>query len=232
MIAARIADNLARIRDRIAASATRCGREPDEVTLVAVTKYVGIEEARALVEAGCYDLGESRPQELWNKAQALGHPTARWHMIGHLQRNKVRRTVGCISKLHSGDSWRLLRAVNGEAAAVGLRLPVLLEVNISGDKSKYGFQPDEMSDVVDRASQLENLDVRGLMAMSALEGGGAGARKEFRGLRDLRDRLLESCPAEVTLDELSMGMSRDFEVGIEEGATIVRLGSALFDGMI
>jgi pyridoxal phosphate enzyme (YggS family) len=230
-IAARIADNVARVRERIAAAADRAGRSADDVQLVAVTKYVGPDEARALLAAGCLDLGESRPQELWRKAEVLRDEAVRWHMVGHLQRNKVRRTLPMISWLHSGDSQRLVEAVAEAARQSSTRLPILLEVNVSGETAKHGFAPDELERCLPGLLGLPGIEVRGLMAMAAYGSTGESARRDFVTLRELRDRLQRQVPAGVSLDHLSMGMSGDFEVAVEEGATIVRIGSLLFEGL-
>lgn len=226
-----IADNFARVRERINQAATRGGRSAQDIQLVAVTKYVDCEAARDTVQAGCHDLGESRPQELWRKAADLTGSAVRWHLIGHLQRNKVRRTLPLITLLQSGDSLRLLEEVNREGQLIGMRVPVLLEINISGDQTKHGFAPHEIEPLLPQIAQLECVAVRGLMAMAGLEGDLADARREFRAVRLLRDRLRAASPPNVELDELSMGMSGDFEVAIEEGATMVRVGSALFEGL-
>jgi PLP dependent protein len=246
-----IADNLARIRDRIAAAAARSSRRADEIRLVAVTKYVDSPAARQLLAAGCQDLGESRPQDLWAKAAELavgvppfggqfagedsvepkgGTPTVRWHLIGHLQRNKVERTLSVVSLIHSADSVRLIRAIDHSAAGLGSRVPILLEVNVSGDKTKHGFRPDEMAERIEEVAGLANVEIRGLMAMAGREGDQSAARRDFARLRELRDRLRRSIPKDMSLEELSMGMSGDFEAAIEEGATIIRVGSALFEG--
>ena len=268
---ARIAENLAEVRRRIADAAARSGRTADAVTLVAVTKYVSADVTRLLVEAGCRDLGESRPQLLWEKAAALGTvPTfasakmglsplpgsLRWHLIGHLQRNKVRRTLPLLAMLHSVDSERLLAAIDEELQGKGTEviaakdpmplddrsrqpppspsrpgpLPVLLEVNISAEQAKHGFAPGEIAPFLASAADYRHVSIRGLMGMASLEGGIDVARREFAALRELRDHLRANCPPQVTLDELSMGMSGDFEAAIEQGATIVRIGSALFEG--
>ena len=229
---ARIADNLVQIRGRIAEAAARSGRTADGVTLVAVTKYVSAEMARRVVEAGCGDLGESRPQQLWEKFAALNGLPIRWHMIGHLQRNKVRRTLPAVAMIHSVDSLRLLAAIDDEARSLGRDLiAVLLEVNISGEPAKHGFPPEAIEPLLAELPGYRNVAVRGLMCMASLEGGQDIARPEFAALRDLRDRLRPRCPTGIALDELSMGMSGDFEVAIEEGATMVRVGSALFEGV-
>jgi PLP dependent protein len=230
--ARRIAENLARVRDRVAAAARRSGRLAEAITLVAVTKYVSAEVAAAVVEAGCLDLGESRPQELWAKAAVLKHPEVRWHMIGHLQRNKIRRTLPLVHLMQSVDSPRILAALEEEAAAQQLTVPALLEVNVSGDSTKTGLPPEELDRVLEQAATLQHVLIRGLMGMASLEGDDAAARGDFARLRELRDRVRTTVPAHhVSLDELSMGMSGDFEIAIEEGATIVRLGSILFEGV-
>jgi pyridoxal phosphate enzyme (YggS family) len=152
-------------------------------------------------------------------------------MVGHLQRNKVRRTVELIDFLHSGDSERLVRAVAEASQAGHVRLPVLLEVNVSGDAAKHGFAPGELENAFQQLVALPGIAVRGLMAMAALDSTADTARKDFVALRELRDRLQQQAPPGVSLDELSMGMSGDFEAAIEEGATIVRIGSLLFEGL-
>ncbi len=231
-LASRIAENVARIRERMVEAAARSGRTADAVTLVAVTKYVDADTTQALVEAGCFTLGESRPQQLWEKAAALTDPRIRWHMIGHLQRNKVRRTLPVAALIHSVDTPRLAASIEEEAAAQRLPpIPMLLEVNTSGELAKHGFEPDMIEPFLVNAARYRNIAVRGLMCMAGLEGGPDESRRDFAVLRELRDRLRCNCPPEISLDALSMGMSGDFEIAIEEGATIVRVGSALFEGI-
>lgn len=225
----RTAERLAMVKQRIADAARAAGRSPDAVTLVAVTKYAGLDETAALVAAGCRDLGESRPQTLWEKVPALARDDVRWHLIGHLQRNKIRRTLPLLSLVHSVDSVRLIKALNKEAKATGRVVPILLEVNVSGDEAKHGFQPTEVEPLLASLPQYEHLAVRGLMTMAAREGGLDVAQRNFAALRELRERLTPHCPEQVSLAELSMGMSGDYEVAIREGATIVRIGSALFE---
>jgi pyridoxal phosphate enzyme (YggS family) len=226
--AARIAENVARVQGRIAAAAIRSGRTARDVALVAVTKYVSADLVRPLVAAGCCDLGESRPQQLWEKAAALVDLPIRWHLIGHLQRNKVRRTIPLVTMIHSIDSERLLQAVGEESPCL---VPVLLEVNVSGEAAKGGFTPERVASQLEQLAGIRNIRIRGLMCMAGLEGDLAAARRDFAALRQLRDRLRAACPAGASLNELSMGMSGDYEVAIEEGATIVRVGSALFEGV-
>jgi pyridoxal phosphate enzyme (YggS family) len=235
-----IADNLRRVRERIARAAESCGRRADEITLVGVTKYVGTREATELLAAGCLDLGESRPQELWSKAgelaSASGSIKSRWHLIGHLQRNKIRHTLSLVALIHSVDTFRLLAAIDAEARAlaeigdnISSRARLLLEVNTSGETAKHGLAPDEVEPLLAAAAQFPHVTVCGLMTMAALEGGPAVAARNFAALRELRDRLRSHVPDVVHLDELSMGMSGDFESAIREGATIVRVGSALWE---
>jgi pyridoxal phosphate enzyme (YggS family) len=226
-----LAENLSAVRQRIARAAERNGRSPHDVTLVAVTKYVDSATARALVAAGCSELGESRPQELWQKAEACAGLDVHWHLIGHLQRNKVSRTLPLVSMVHSVDSLRLLQELDRESARLGRRLPILLEFNISGDASKHGFSPADAATALGEALQCASVEVRGLMGMASREGDLDSARIEFRGLRQLRDQLNLDVAHDSPIRDLSMGMSGDFEVAIEEGATIVRIGSILFEGI-
>ena len=238
-----IADNLHRVQERIARAAESAGRRADEITLVGVTKYVGPKEAAELIAAGCHHLGESRPQELWQKAATFdglvasatrppARPQIHWHLIGHLQRNKVARTLPLVTCIHSVDSERLLAAIN-EAHATSTNnstpINVLLEVNTSGESAKNGLAPNDVEPFLAAAPNFPRIAIRGLMTMAALEGGPAVAAHNFATLRELRNRLKTNAPGCVQLTELSMGMSDDFAVAIREGATIVRVGSALWE---
>lgn len=227
----RLAKNLAEVRGRIADAATRSGRKADDILLVAVTKYVGIEIIEPLIAAGATVLGESRPQHFWPKAEALGDHSIRWHMIGQLQRNKMRRTLPLVELVHSAENLRHVEAIDRIAGELSLRSPILLEVNTSGDESKHGFSADALERVLPELGRLANVEIRGLMCMAGFGTDAEGARADFAALRELRNKLSGKCPAEVSLDELSMGMSGDYEVAIEEGATIVRVGSALYEGL-
>ena len=228
-----VVDNLRRVRERMAAAAAASGRSVDEVTLVAVTKYVSAADAAEALAAGCQDLGESRPQELWTKAGEVASATGespRWHLIGHLQRNKVRRTLPLASLIHSVDSERLLAAIDEQARTQSLPpIRVLLEVNTSGEAAKHGLAPTAVEPLLAAAPRFPHVAICGLMTMAALEGGPDVARRNFASLRELRDRLQPSTPESVQLTELSMGMSGDFEAAIEEGSTIVRVGTALWE---
>lgn len=214
----------------MAAAAARAGRSAADITLVAVTKYAAEEEIAALLDAGCRDLGESRPQQLWQRAERFAGRDIRWHMIGHLQRNKVARTLSAVSMVHSCDSLRLADAIHLSAKEQGLApVAALIEVNISGDPAKHGFAAADVATALTHLAALDGLRIRGLMAMAGKADDAVAARTDFRNLRRLRDELRLIAPPEISLEVLSMGMSGDYEVAIEEGATIVRVGSALFD---
>ncbi|MFL5328971.1 MAG: YggS family pyridoxal phosphate-dependent enzyme [Gemmataceae bacterium] len=224
----RLAENLATVRGRIANACRRVGRDPASVRLIGVTKYVDSETAAALHNAGLADLAESRPQELRQKAPATPN-TIRWHLIGHLQRNKVDKTLPFAGLIHSVDSVRLLEAIDAAATKLSRTAKVLLEVNMSGEAAKHGFAPREIAAVAETLQRLTHVEVQGFMTMAALEEPEA-ARSAFASLKKLRDKMSKLW--DQPLPELSMGMSNDFEVAIEEGATMVRVGSALFEGII
>ena len=223
-----LAARLAAVEERIAAACRRAGRDRSEVTLVAVTKTVGPEIAALMPELGVHDLGENRPQELWHKA-ALLPAGIRWHLIGHLQRNKVERTVPIVHRVHSVDSVRLLKEL--ERTAGETPLPVLLEVNASGEASKHGFRPDELAGMAAALTALRRVRLDGLMTMAAYDEDAERCRPTFVGLRELRDRLRGQLGDAHPLNHLSMGMSNDFEIAVEEGATLLRLGTVLFEGL-
>ncbi len=238
----RLLENLNDVRERAARAAQRSGRTASSVTLVAVTKYVDVAVIEQLIAAGCHDLGEARPQVLWQKAAAICDNTSsttdnpatkvRWHMIGHLQRNKVEPTLPLVSLIHSGDSLRLIAAIDAAAAVQQRTVDLLLEINISGDETKHGFTATELEPLLPQIASFESLRVRGLMAMAGREGDLNDARRDFVRLRELREKLLANLPPGISLDELSMGMSDDFEIAIEEGATLVRVGSSLYEGLV
>jgi hypothetical protein len=167
---------------------------------------------------------------LWSKQAALADLPVRWHLIGHLQRNKVERTLPLVSLIHSVDSLRLLRAIDAAAEAIERAVPVLLEVNVSGDAAKHGFSIEVTPERFDEAQLCKRVEIRGLMAMAGLDDDVTRAGRDFRCLHELREQL-RARPGGSVLDELSMGMSGDFEAAIEEGATIVRIGTALFEGI-
>ena len=226
--------NLAAVHDRIADACRRAGRSADDVRLIAVTKYVDTTLTRLVAECGCLDLAESRPQQLWEKAAAITDldPPIRWHLVGHLQRNKVRRTLPVVSLLHTLDSERLLSSLEAEAAITGQPCNVLVEVNLSPDAARSGAAPADLPELVAAAVRSPHVRLRGLMGMARHpDSPAADARRDFAQLRELRDRLEADVPA-TSLRELSMGMSGDFEAAVLEGSTMLRIGSALFEGLV
>jgi pyridoxal phosphate enzyme (YggS family) len=224
-----LADNLHRVEERIVAACRRVGRPRDEVTLVAVTKTVPVEIAAILPELDAFDLAESRPQELWKKAAAI--TKARWHLIGHLQRNKIEPTLPIVHLIHSVDSVRLLSAIDAEATRTQRTADVLFEFNLSREPQKSGFAANDSASVMTTIAELKSVRVCGLMTMAALSDEPERSRPIFSELRQLRDELKKHIGPPHTLEHLSMGMSQDYEVAIEEGATLIRVGSALFEGV-
>ena len=226
---ARIGENLARIRARIDAACQRARRSPAEVLLVAVTKSARLEWIETLIAHGVTDLGESRPQQLLERAEELRAPV-RWHLIGHLQRNKVRKVLPVAGCLHSVDSLTLATRIDGLAEELGLRPRLLLEVNVSAEAAKDGFSPGQIESDWKSPCALSQVEIGGLMTMAPLSDEPENSRATFRRLRLLRDQLA-AFPGSPALPDLSMGMSGDFEVAIEEGATLIRVGTSLFEGL-
>jgi len=231
-IADRIADNLARVRANIEQACDRAKRESRGVTLVCVTKYARPEWIDGLLECGEFVLGESRPQQLERRATQLSDQI-QWHLVGKLQRNKVRRTLAAASMIHSVDSLKLLERIETIADDDGRRPAVLLQVNLSGEDSKGGFTGDTLREAWPRITNLKSVDVRGLMTMAPLADNPDSARPTFEHLQQLARELgaIRVEQGGEGLAELSMGMSNDFEVAVEAGATMVRLGRTLFEGL-
>jgi hypothetical protein len=219
--------NLESVRGRMAAAARRAGRAPESVRLLAVTKTVGPEEVRALHELGVDDFGENRVQDAVRKMEALRDLRVRWHMIGRVQRNKAAKVAGAFALVHSLDSLRLAGALDAAAARTGEIVSALIEVNVSGEETKGGFAPEELEPALREIVRMKNLRADGLMTMAPVVDDPEKARPLFAQLRALRDRLARAVPG-AGLRLLSMGMTQDFEVAIEEGADIVRIGTALF----
>jgi len=229
--ASRLSRTLPAVRDRIAEAAAAVGRAPSEVTVVAVTKGHPVEACRAALEAGLTDLGENRVSELEKKVAAIGHDGVRWHMIGHVQRRKAPRLLGVADLLHSLDSVRLARRFQRVQDAEDRDTPdvpldVLFQVNTSGEDAKYGFEGDDVVERVLEAAAVPGLRARGLMTMAPFTDDETVLRATFRRLRELRDLLREERPDFGA--ELSMGMTNDLRIAVEEGSTMVRIGTALF----
>jgi pyridoxal phosphate enzyme (YggS family) len=226
-----IAENIVRIRKQIAAAARRAGRTPEEITLMAVSKTFPPELIREAYGAGVRVFGENRVQEFAGKAGVVRDLTeAEWHLIGHLQSNKTTKAVELFGAVDSLDSVRLAERLNSFAEAAGKTLPVLIEINVGGEEAKSGIAPrsEELEQILLGAPRWKNLAIRGLMTVPPYTEDPEGARAYFRQLREIRDGIAVRRLPAVLMDVLSMGMSHDFEVAIEEGSTCVRVGTAIF----
>jgi len=226
-----IAENIAAIRERIATAARRAGRRPEEIGLMAVTKTHPPERIREAHAAGMRLFGENRVQEFAGKASALASlADAEWHMIGHLQTNKAGKAAELFHAVDSVDSVKLAEKLDAAARALDKKLSVLIEVNVGGESAKSGVAPDsrELEELLRTAPRLEALQFRGLMTVPPFTDDPKGARPYFRKVRELRDAIARRRLPAVGMDVLSMGMSHDFEVAIEEGSTCVRVGTAIF----
>jgi len=223
-----VRENILRIRERIAAAAARASRDPAAVRLMGVTKTVGDDRIRQAVEAGIDIIGENYVQEAKRKIELLGK-SVEWHFIGHLQTNKARFAVRLFDMIHSVNRMSLAEELNRRASAAGVVCRVLIEVNLAGEESKSGAPPGEAPGLIRAiAAGMPNLSIRGLMTMAPWYDDPEKARPCFAGLRALRDRIAAENIPNVTMGELSMGMTDDFEVAVEEGSTIVRIGRAIF----
>ncbi len=222
-----LAANIAHVRSTIANAARRAGRDPAEITLVAVSKTRPVELVEMAYNLKVTDFGENRVQEALPKIAAFHPQGMRWHMIGHLQSNKVRKVVGAFDSVQSVGSLALAQTLQRQAAKRAIRLPVLLEVNVAGEESKAGVRPDEVLPLARQIAELPALEVQGLMTVAPLVDDPEKVRPVFRSLRELRDLLRSELP-ECSWQHLSMGMTDDYSIAIEEGATIVRVGRAIF----
>ena len=226
-----IAENIARVRERIRIAAERAGRDPDGIALMAVSKTFPASSIREAYAAGLRVFGENRVQEFAGKVEDLRDlEQARWHMIGHLQSNKAAKTAELFHAVDSVDSLKLAEKLNEAARNVGMKLAVLIEINVGGEAAKTGAAPDstELDRLLSAAARLEHLEIRGLMTVPPFTDDPQGARPYFRKLRELRDQISARKLPGLGLDILSMGMSHDFEAAIEEGSTCVRVGTGIF----
>jgi len=220
-----IAENLERVREQIAQAAAKSGRATDAVELVAISKTHEAEKVREAIEAGQQLFGESRVQEARVKIPELPS-NLRWHFVGHLQKNKIRHALPLFELIHSVDSLALAEEINRIAKEEGLHPRILLEVNVAGEGSKLGFSPDQLHDEIERLLDLPRLTIEGLMCIPPIAEEAEASRKFFIRLRELRHELENHCGIKLT--HLSMGMTQDFAVAVEEGATLVRVGTAIF----
>jgi PLP dependent protein len=220
-----VAENLERVRERIAQAATKAGRAVDEIELVAITKTHDAERVREGIEAGQILFGESRVQEARVKIPELPS-NLRWHFVGHLQKNKIRHALPLFELIHSVDSFSLAQEINRIAEEEGMHPRVLLEVNVASEGSKFGFRPDKLRQDMEALLALPRLSIEGLMTIPPLAKEAEASREYFVNLRKLRDRL--ETEFQMKLPHLSMGMTNDFPVAVEEGATLARVGTAIF----
>ena len=225
---ASIRENLEKVRERISRAAQRAGRKPEDVLLVAVSKTVPVDRIREAIEAGVPALGENRVQEAKEKIHLLGRTRVPWHLIGHLQTNKVKDAVALFNLIQSVDRLALAEELDRRARAADKRVGVLVQVNVAGEATKSGFSPDELRHALEALSRLEGLNVRGLMAIPPEPQEPEDSRPYFKTMRTLLETARGWRIPGLDLDALSMGMSADFEIAIEEGATIVRVGTAIF----
>lgn len=217
-----IAKNLESVIERIAAAACRSGRKADDITLIAVTKTRSVDEIKQVIDCGITDIGENYVQEAEVKFSTIGE-AVRWHMIGHLQRNKAKHAVELFSLIHSVDSEQLARELGRRAQAIGKTVDVLVEVNISGEETKFGVKPEQVMAFLESIADIQGIHVCGLMGMAPIVNNAEETRPYFAKLKELWD-----CLPEEHRIYLSMGMTQDFEVAIEEGSNMVRIGTAIF----
>jgi len=222
----RIAENLKSVRERIEAACLRVGRNPAEITLVTVTKTVSAERINEAIEAGVRHIGENRVQEAREKFPEV-RPVI-WHLIGHLQTNKVKHALKMFQWIHSVDSFHLAEKIEQEASRLGKAIPILLEVKTSPEETKYGVSVSETLGLLEKISIFNHIQIRGLMTIAPFTDDEKAIRESFQTLRQLRDKINQAEIAGVEMEHLSMGMSHDFEIAIEEGATMVRIGTAIF----
>jgi len=222
-----IKENLETVRENIAVAAKRSGRVAEDVTLITVTKNFDVSCIDAAIDCGITDAGENRVQEMLSKIDTV-KSKLNWHMIGHLQTNKVKYIVDKVKMIHSVDTVKLLSEINREAAKYDLVCDVLLEVNISGEESKFGINPGTVYEMIEQAKTMPNICVKGLMTVAPYVVDPNENRPYFRGIRQLFDQIKQEQSGNIHMQYLSMGMSGDYEVAIEEGSNMVRVGSAIF----
>lgn len=223
-----IADNIRAVRQRIDDACRRAGRNPNEVTLIAVTKAFDSTRITEAVREGVCDIGENFVKELLQKREQVLDGNIRWHFIGHVQTNKVKSLVEVVHLIHSVDSYRVAQEVEKRASKVSRTVDVLLEINTTGEATKYGVPPEEAKALVKKIAPFEHVRIRGLMTIGPFSPDPEESRPCFRKLRELSESIAAQSIENVEMTHLSMGMTNDFEVAVEEGATLVRLGTALF----
>lgn len=219
--------NLEELRGRIGKAAAKTGRSPDDITMIAVTKTIPVEQIKEIISLGVLDLGENRVQELSGKHGQL-NKACRWHLIGHLQTNKVKQVLDKVCMIHSLDSIELAREIQKRASSANRTMDVLVQVNVAQEESKFGIKSEETLEFVRELSRMDHLKVRGLMTIAPYTPNPEEIRYVFKGLRKLLIDIRAENIDNISMDYLSMGMSNDFEVAIEEGSNMIRVGTALF----
>ncbi len=222
-----IRENILKVEEKVAAAAERSGRKREDVLLLAVSKTKPVEVIREAVDCGLTSLGENKVQEIMEKYEPMG-PGVHWHLIGHLQTNKVKYIIDKVDMIHSVDSLRLAEEIDKRGAAKDIVMPVLIEVNMADEESKFGVKPEEVENLLRQLSQLEHISVKGLMTVAPFVEEPEENRVYFRKMRELLVDMNAKKIDNITMDQLSMGMTGDYEVAIEEGATIVRVGTGIF----
>ena len=222
-----IRENIERVKERIESVCRRVDRDPNEITLVCVTKTIDIARINEAIGWGITDIGENRIQESKTKFGKLSRPV-KWHMVGHLQTNKAKDAVRMFDLIHSIDSLKIAEAIDRRAGQLGRQVDCLIEVNTSGEASKFGVMPDEVFGLVEEMAKLNNLRIKGLMTMAPLVDDPELARPYFRELKSLSEQVESRNFSNVQMQYLSMGMTQDFEVAVEEGSNMVRIGTAIF----
>ncbi|MBN1349910.1 YggS family pyridoxal phosphate-dependent enzyme [candidate division KSB1 bacterium] len=223
-----IKERLSNIQVRINRASKIAGCDPSKIRIVAVMKTVEVEQIQQALACGIQNIGENRVQEAWRKYQQLEHAAAKWHMVGHLQRNKVKQALKFFDLIHSLDSIELAREINQRLDTIPREIELLVEVNTSGEATKYGLRPEDTADFVAKVSNLPHLRIAGLMTIGRLSPDAEDSRECFRTLRNLFEKLSKYKHPNVSMKYLSMGMTNDFELAIQEGANIIRIGRAIF----
>lgn len=223
-----VAENVEFIKNRIREVCLRCGRKPEDILLLGVSKTFGIDRIQEAVTAGVLDFGENYTQELEEKRRSLNDDRIRWHFIGHLQTNKVKYIAEYVHLIHSVDNFRVAEEIQKRAGSINRSIDVLIEVHTTDEATKFGVLPENSLELIKSLSAFNRLRVRGLMTMGPFSDDPDDSRLSFRGLAELRKRIVQEGIGNVSMEHLSMGMSHDFEVAIEEGATILRIGTSIF----
>lgn len=223
-----ISEQLIQVREEISIAEKKSGRPKGSVKLIAVSKTFEKEYILEAIQAGCLTFGENRIQEAKDKIEAIGRNQVKWHLIGHLQKNKAKFIYDLFDLIHSVDSFELGQAIHRGAQTRGIVTPVLIQVNIASETTKSGTEPSHLEELLKKLSTLSSLQIQGLMTIPPLASAPEKSRQYFAQLRELRDKMVRSNIENIKLNELSMGMSGDYKIAIEEGATFVRVGSAIF----